>query len=90
MCSEIKKQIEDVLWKKDDVEPEMDSMFSEMAELMMNAAEQKLAAESEIDGKESSSNDDSSEDTCGSDVGGQNTEFGEDFCIQFLNSDAFS
>lgn len=90
LCSEIKEQIRAVLWKSDDVEPEMDPLFSEMAELMINAAEQKRAAESEIDGKKSSSNDYSSEDTCGSNVGGQNKEFSEDFCIQFLNNDAFS
>jgi hypothetical protein len=57
---------------------------------MIAEIEQKIQAESEIDGKECSSNDDGSEETCGGNVSGQIREFDEDFCIQFLNSDAFS
>jgi hypothetical protein len=87
---EIHQRVMEVLWKYDSgAESGIDDLLCKVASLVMAEGERQTKAESEIEGKETSSNDDGTEEI-GSNAGGQDRDFDEDFCIQFLNSDAFS
>ena len=88
--SEILQRIREVLWKPDSgYESEVD-ILSKFATLMIAEAQRQLIAKSKIDGTETSINRDGSDERCESNVGEQSQDFGEDFCTQFLNGDAFS
>ncbi|KAE9374299.1 hypothetical protein N431DRAFT_437754 [Stipitochalara longipes BDJ] len=91
LCSEIRKRIKAILWKPDSgFDPDINPLLSNVTYLMVAEIQRNIVAEFEVDGRESSSNDDGSEETCESNVGGQNGELDDDFCIQFLNSDALA
>jgi hypothetical protein len=86
---EIQQRVRGVLWKSDSgFESEIENLVSKAVSLVI-AEGQRRANEggSEIDGKDTSINDDSSE----SNFGDQSQDFDvdENFCVQFLNNDAF-
>ncbi|PMD47128.1 hypothetical protein L207DRAFT_560720 [Hyaloscypha variabilis F] len=91
LCLEIEKRVKTVLWPPgSDFKSDMESWVSIIAKVDIAGAKPGEEKEPEIEGKETSSNDDDSEETWGSSVGDQNGEFGEDFCMHFLNNNAFS
>ncbi|KAE8449007.1 hypothetical protein EG329_008595 [Mollisiaceae sp. DMI_Dod_QoI] len=88
---ELQDRIREVLWKNDSgFQSEMVTLLSKVASLVIAGAKKHMSAEAEVDGKETSSNDDGSEEISETNVGEQNQGFDDDFCIHFLNSDAFS
>jgi len=65
-------------------------LLSKVASLVIVEAQRQVRAKAKGDDKETSSNDDGSEVISGSNFGDRTQDFDDDFCVQFLNNDAFS
>lgn len=90
LSSQIQQRVKEVLWQPDSgSELEVETLIQKISIIVVAEAKRQLEAESEIGGKETSSSDDGLEEI-GSDAGEQNQDFDDDFCIHFLNNDAFA